>query len=91
MLGLISARLTMTSMKKIATWVDESLMTLELAFDLWRGVLMYYGSTPTYQQLLYREFFQELNYGWYAMNIYPYDDPYGVVKISSERKLRLSQ
>jgi len=52
---------------------------------------MYNGSTPTYQQLLYREFFQELNYGWYAMNIYPYDDPYGVVKISSERKLRLSQ
>lgn len=81
----------MTLMKKIATWANKSLMTFELAFDLWRGTLMYDGRTPTYQELLHREFFEELNYGWYAMNIYPYDDPYGVKKISPERKLRLSQ
>lgn len=80
----------MMKMKKIATWVDESLMTFELAFDLWRGVLMCSSCTPGYQQLLYREFFEELNYGWYAINIYPYDDPYNIKRVSPERKLRIN-
>ena len=33
-------------------------------------------------------FFEELNYGWYQMYIYPYDDMY-IPSISEERKNRL--
>lgn len=46
--------------------------------------------TPGYKQLLSREFWEELNYGWYAEYIYPYDDPYGINMTSPERKLRIS-
>lgn len=77
-------------MEKIVTWVNQSLMTFELAFDLWRGVLMCDSCTPGYKQLLSREFWEELNYGWYAEYIYPYDDPYGIKMVSPERKLRIN-
>jgi hypothetical protein len=38
----------------------------------------------------YGEFWESLSIGWMQEYIYPYDDPYHL-KISSERKLRLSQ
>lgn len=81
----------MMKMKKLTEWVGTSLMQVEMAHDLWQGVMRSHGCTPSYQTLLSREFWEELNYGWYAEYIYPYDDPYGVMMISPERKLRLSQ
>jgi hypothetical protein len=38
----------------------------------------------------YGEFWESLSIGWFQEYIYPYDDPY-YLKISPERKLRLSQ
>jgi hypothetical protein len=68
--------------------IEINLMQIELTYDLWQGVMMSYSCTPSYQQLLRRDFFEELNYGWYAEYIYPYDDLY-VPIVSKERKLRI--
>jgi hypothetical protein len=37
-----------------------------------------------------KAFWEELNFGWYQMNIYEYDDYY-LPTVSKERKLRLGQ
>ena len=80
----------MVTMKKLIEWVDTNLMQVEMAHDLWQGVMRSHSCTPSYQQLLCTEFWEELNYGWYTEYIYPYDDPYGVIMISPERKLRIN-
>ena len=36
-------------------------------------------------------FWEWLSMGWYDEYIYPYDDPYGVERVSYERKLRLGE
>ena len=58
------------------------------AYWHWRNV--FYFRFSEYNDNIDRgAFFEELNYGWYATYIYPYEDPY--ISISPERKLRLSQ
>lgn len=80
----------MMKMKKLIERINTNLMQVEMTHDLWQGVMRSYGCTPSYQQLLSKEFWEELNYGWYAEYIYPYDDPYGIKIISPERKLRIN-
>ena len=36
-----------------------------------------------------KDFWEWLSMGWYDEYIYPYDDIYGVERVSKERKLRL--
>ena len=48
--------------------------------------------TRTENGFEYSELFWEwLSMGWYDVYIYPYDDPFGVERVSYERKLRLGE
>ena len=38
-----------------------------------------------------KDFWEWLSMGWYYEYIYPYDDIYGVERVSKERKLRLGE
>jgi hypothetical protein len=73
-------------MNKIREGFDNFYCT----FDLWCGLMRSYGCTEPYQNFLYKEFFEELNYGWYKEYVYDFDDWYNPT-ISKERKLRLSE
>jgi hypothetical protein len=59
------------------------------AYWHWRNV--FYFRFDEYNDNIDRlAFFEELNYGWYQMYIYDYDDWYNPT-ISPERKLRLAE
>jgi hypothetical protein len=69
------------SMEKFKEWLED-------AYWHWRNV--FYFRFSEYNDDIDRlAFFEELNYGWYQMYIYPYDDWYHPT-ISAERKLFLS-
>ena len=69
------------SMEKFKEWIEES---------LWSWKCCIYSRFVDYNDNIDRcAFFEELNYGWYQMYIYPYDDWYHPT-ISAERKLFLS-
>jgi hypothetical protein len=69
-------------MKQLKTWFENS---------WWNWV-----NSINYRFVQYNDnidrcaFFEELNYGWYQMYIYPYDDWYNLT-ISEERLLRLGE
>jgi hypothetical protein len=61
-------------------WIENSLWN-------WRNAISYRFNY--YNDNIDRcAFFEELNYGWYQMYIYPYDDMY-IPTISKERENRL--
>ena len=61
-------------------WIENSLWN-------WRNAISYRFNY--YNDNIDRcAFFEELNYGWYQMYIYPYDDMY-IPTISEERENRL--
>ena len=61
-------------------WIENSLWN-------WRNAISYRFNYYT-DNIDRCAFFEELNYGWYQMYIYPYDDMY-IPSISEERKNRL--
>ena len=61
-------------------WIENSLWN-------WRNAISYRFNHYT-DNIDRCAFFEELNYGWYQMYIYPYDDMY-IPTISKERESRL--
>jgi hypothetical protein len=69
-------------MEKFKTWIENSLWN-------WRNAIDY--RFVHYDDNIDRcAFFEELNYGWYQMYIYPYDDMY-YPTISEDRKKWLGE
>jgi len=70
------------SMEKIKEWFENS---------IWNWVNAINCRFVQYNDNIDRlAFFEELNYGWYQMYIYPYDDWY-YPTISAQRKLLLNE
>ena len=68
------------SITRMKEWIENSLWN-------WANAINY--RFVQYNDNIDRcAFFEELNYGWYQMYIYPYDDMY-IPSISEERKNRL--
>lgn len=68
---------------------NEPLLTLFLDGFCNFGICWWARTGPRFE---YEDSFWEwLSMGWYDEYIYPYDDPYGVERVSYERKLRLGE
>ena len=69
-------------MEEFKEWISD-------AYWHWRNV--FYFRFSEYNDNIDRlAFFEELNYGWHQMYIYPYDDMY-YPTISDERKIFLNE
>jgi hypothetical protein len=72
-------------------WKDfsESFEEAFLAFVYWGLLLSLDGCDDSYIER--REFWEQLSLGWMREYIWPYDDIYGVTRMSHERKMRIGR
>jgi hypothetical protein len=72
-------------------WKDfsESLEEAYLAFVFWALLVSLEECDDSYIER--REFWEQLSHGWMQEYIYPYDDIFGVVQKSRERKMRIGR
>lgn len=68
---------------------SQSLEETYLAFVFWAR-LVYLEACDDYY-IERREFWEQLSSGWMKEYIYPYDDIFGVVRKSPERKMRIGR
>lgn len=67
----------------VVMW-QEGCISFLTAMRYWLGIYEWWES-----DIRYHDFWIEINFGWYAMYIWPYDDLYQP-KLSKERQLRLN-
>lgn len=66
----------------------ENFEALGLVLELWRRLLLAPAGSGSEVRARW-DFWEELNYGWMREYVWPYDDIFGVVLVSRERKLRI--
>lgn len=71
------------------TAFSQSLEEAYLAFVYWGLLLSLDRCDDSYIER--REFWEQLSLGWMQEYIWPYDDIYGVTRMSRERKMRIGR